>query len=99
MANASNLQLKDDVVRGRDLHARLIKFAMDHPELGGSEAWDILRLWQCWQETVTAHLNPEDRQTFLNLKVSLAGRVKSLAYSSGCLASQLEYLENLLKRC
>ena len=35
MANASDLQLEDDAVRGRDLHSRLIKFTTDHPDLGG----------------------------------------------------------------
>jgi hypothetical protein len=99
MANASNIQLKDDVVCGRHLHSRLIKFAKDHPELGGSGAWDLLWLWQCWQERVLAHLDPEDRQTFMSLKSSLARRVESLAYLAGCLASELEYLENLWKSC
>jgi hypothetical protein len=90
----SNTQLKDDVVRGRKIHSQLI----DSIE-AREDGWDALWLWQCWQERVMAHLNPEDRQTFMNLKVNLAGRVESLAYSSGCLASQLEYLEDLSKSC
>jgi hypothetical protein len=94
MANTSNIQLKDDVVRGREIHSHLIASIE-----AGEDGWDALWLWQCWQERVMAHLNPEDRQTFMNLKSNLAGQVKSLAYSSGCLASELEYLENLLQSC
>jgi hypothetical protein len=90
--HASHQELKKDFARGREIHSHLIASAKAQ-----EDGWDALWLWQCWQERVMAHLNLEDRQTFMNLKVNLAGRAKSLAYSSGCLASELEYLENLLK--
>jgi hypothetical protein len=96
MANASKTPLKDEVVWGRDLQSRLIKLA-DHAEIQGSGAWDLLWLWQCWQERVVTHLNPEDRQTFLNLKYKLTGPGGSLTYLAGCFARELDYLENLLK--
>jgi hypothetical protein len=92
-----NIPLKDDVVRGRDLHSRLTNFVEDDAAPGGSTAWHLVWLWQCWQQRVMIHLQPEDRQVFANLKFRVAGRVGSLTHLAGCFARELAYLETLLK--
>ena len=93
-SHAYNEQLRADIVGGKELHSRLVTFAKYHAE----PEWDILWLWQLWQESVTAHLKcDEDHQTFVRLKCRLSGRGGSLAYLGGCFGHQLEYLENLLK--
>ena len=92
--HAYNKQLKFDIVGGKKLHSRLVKFAQHHAE----PEWDVLWLWQCWQERVIAHLKgDEDRQGFVKLKCTLSDRVGSAAYLAGCFARELQYLENLLK--
>ena len=92
--HAYNKQLRVDIVGGKKLHSRLVKFAQHHAE----PEWDVLWLWQCWQERAIAHLKgDEDRQAFVRLKCTLSDRVGSAAYLAGCLHAQLQYLENLLK--
>jgi hypothetical protein len=92
----SNIPLRDDVVRGRDLHSRLNNFLEDDTAPRVSVAWDLVWLWQCWQEGVMAHLNPEDRQGFAGLKFRVTGRVGSLKHLAGCFARELTYLEAVL---
>jgi hypothetical protein len=93
-SHAYSKQLRVDIVGGKKLHSRWVTFAEYHAEL----EWDLLWLWQCWQENVTAHLKcDENRHTFVRLKYRLSGRGRSLAYLTGCFARELEYLETLLK--
>jgi hypothetical protein len=89
---ASNKELKSDVVRGREIHSRLVGSIRD-----SKDEWDLLWLWQCWQEEVIDHLKIEERKTFVSLKFTLAGKIGSLAYLADCFARELEFLENLLK--
>ena len=89
---ASNKELKSEVVLGREIHSQLIASIRDR-----EDQWDLLWLWQCWQERVISHLKPEDRKTFVNLKFTLAGQIGSLGYLADSFARELEYLEELLK--
>ena len=89
---ASNKELESHVVRGREIHSRLVGSIRDR-----KDEWDLLWLWQCWQEEVLIHLKTEERKIFVSLKFTLAGQIGSLAYLVGCFARELEFLENLLK--
>jgi hypothetical protein len=89
---ASNKELKSHVVHGREIHSRLAGSIRER-----KDEWDLLWLWQCWQEEVIVHLKTEDRKTFVSRKFTLAGQIGSLAYLAGCFARELEFLENLLK--
>jgi hypothetical protein len=91
-----NKQIKFDIVAGKKLHSRLATFAQYHAK----PEWDVIWLWQCWQERVTAHLKgDEDRQGFVRLKCTLSDRVGSSAYLADRFARELQSLENLLKSC